>query len=257
MKTIDFEVTLENYANDIRKLYSLLRPTANPGEIRCDEFDVGIMNRVVKMDDPSSNDPVVFRIFRMKYLETMTPEEREKDKLNPSATNRALELESVQRASELGITVKLCATFRNGFIYYFVDGDMLTTEIYDFETAKKIAANVAKLHRLDLGAMARPKPANYWFMRREVDPAEVQRECDFFDQKLEEKKREFEVFRVLPTFSETFEELEHIKDILVEKDALGPVCFCHNDLNITNWLITRNSEREPVLLDFEWVSDAY
>ena len=115
MKTIDFEVTVEDYANDIRKLYGLLRPTANREEIECEEFSVGLMNKVVKMDDPNSNHPIVFRIFQLKKLERMTPEEREKDKMVTSPAKRALELEAVRRASELGITPKMCASFRNGY----------------------------------------------------------------------------------------------------------------------------------------------
>lgn len=250
MKTIDFEVTIENYANDIRKLYSLLRPNANPEAIRCEDFDVGIMNKVVKMDDPDSNDPIVLRIFQLKSLETMSPEEREKKKRQE---NRGLEVEAFRRAGDLGIAPKLCATFRNGFVYPFVDGDMLTAEIYDFEIAKKIAAKVAKLHRLDLGAMARQRPDRYWeaYFGGERDQAEVKKERDFFDQKMRES--EFEEYRdCLPSFTEICVELERIHEILLEKNAYGPVCFLHNDLNITNVIVKKN--KEPVLLDFEWVS---
>ena len=253
MKTIDFEVTLENYSNDIRKLYGILRPAADPDAIRCKDFDVGIMNRVVKMDDPSSKYAIVFRISRMKILEAMSPEEREEDKSRPSLANRELELEAVRRASELGITVKLCAIFRNGFVYRFVDGDMLTFENYDAEIASRTAASVAKLHRMDLGAMAREKPAILWNLGRDRDQAEVQQERAFYDQKMKEGGL-VEPCGRLPSFTKICAELESVHEILVAKDAYGPICFCHNDLNVTNWLVERDSKRRPVLLDFEWVS---
>lgn len=224
MEKIDFEVTIENYGNDIRKLYTILRPNVKPEEVQCNDFDVGIMNRVVKMDDPVSNDPIVFRIFRMKVLETMTEEEREKDKTKSCLTDRELELEAVRRAGELGITVKLCATFRNGFVYRFVDGEMLTLESYDFEVAKKIAANIAKLHGMDVGAMARKRPVGY-LGKESADPESTKEESDFLDRKMRES--EFEQFRsYLPSFTELSREVEKIHEILLQKDAYGPVCFC-------------------------------
>lgn len=259
IKKIDFEVTLENYADDIRQLYTILRPTAKREEIHCKAFDIGIMNRVVKMEDPTNDKALVFRIFRLKLLQALSAEEREKDKnkCDPTITGKALELECVKRASEQSITVQLCATFHNGFVYEYADGDMLTAEIYDLETAKRIGATVAKLHRMELGnlkTMLRERPLIYSSLGLESDPKELKKECDFFDAKM--KQTEFDEFRShLPSYTELCDELVRIHQILLAKDAYGPVCFCHNDLNITNWVIERNTKK-PILLDFEWVSIA-
>ena len=226
MEKIDFEVTIENYDSDIRKLYTMLRPKVRPEEVQCSGFDVGIMNRVVKMDDPISKDPIVFRIFNLKVLETMTQEEREEEKKSKLSTvNRELELEAVKKASELGITVKLCATFRNGFVYQYVDGEMLTIESYDFELAKKIATNIAKFHRMDLGELARKQPVGYWHLGKEGDSGAAKKEREFLDQKM--KESEFEEFRsYLPNFSELSREVERIHELLLQKDAYGRVFFC-------------------------------
>ena len=253
MKQIDFEVTLENYADDVRRLYGLFRPNARPEEIQCKEFETGVVNRVVKLDDPGSNGPLVFRIFRMRILETLSADQREKQRSSASLSNRALELEAVRKASELGISVSPCATFRNGFIYRFVDGDLLTFETYDYETARKVAAKIARLHRMDLGALAGRTPSVYWVVGTAGDPKTTEEEREFFDRKM--KESEFEEHRSqLPGYKAICEEMEQIHERILEKDAYGPVCFCHNDLNLTNLLIERSPEREPILLDFEWVS---
>ena len=255
MKQIYFEVSVESYANDIRKLYILFRPNARPEEIRCEEFSVGIVNRVIKMDDPTSNDPVVVRIFRMKLRESMTVEELEKDLKSASPQNRALEMEAIRKASEVGITVRLYATFRNGFIQPFVDGDSLSFEKYDLQLAKKIAAKIAQLHRLDLRPLAGSTPTVCWLVGKADDQKKIQEERDILDRKMKESP--FEYHKRLPGFHELCQEMEHIHEVLLEKDAYGPVVFCHNDLNLSNLLIERSPEREPVLLDFEWVSTSY
>lgn len=258
MKTlpqIDFEVTVSNYAADIRKLYSLFRPNVQPESVQCEEFEVGVINRMVKMDDPVSRDPIVIRIFRMKIIETLSVEKQEKERANAALANRELEVAAVRQASALGITVKLCATFRNGFIYRFVDGEMLTFERYDFELAKKVATKIAQIHhRMDLGALASPAPVVSWMLGKADDPQKMQEEREFIDRKMKESP--FEEHRSqLPGFIELVEEMERIYETLSQKNALGPVCFSHNDLNFTNVLVDRNAE--PVLLDFEWVSVAH
>lgn len=225
MERIDFSVTIEKYEDDIRRLYRMLRPKAKLEEIRCSEFELGVVNRVIKMDHPGSDGAIVVRIFRMKLRASMTEEERERDKSNTSLPDKALELEAVRRASELGITVKLCATFRNGFIYRFVDGDALIFENYDLDIASKVAAKVAKLHRLDLGALADKRPTVDYILGREGDLKRIQEERDFLDRKMRES--EFEEYRSqLPGFKKLCEEMERIHEILLQKDALGPVCFC-------------------------------
>lgn len=155
----------------------------------------------------------------------MTEAERERDLSNTSLMDKSLELEAVRRASELGITVKLCATFRNGFIYRFVDGDVLTFENYDLDIAKKVASKVAMLHRLDLGALANKTPTLDYILGKAGDLKQLQEERDFLDRKMRES--EFEEYRSqLPGFKKLCEEMEKIYEILLQKGALGPVCFC-------------------------------
>ena len=250
MENIDFAVSPENFGSDVRQLYTIFRPGIKIGKIECDEFGEGCLNRIVKLDDPKSQDPIVIRIYLLKLLASMSEEEQEKEKGRPSLVNRQLELAALRKASELGITVKLCVTFNNGFIYKFVDADINSFELYDFEVARKTAIKVAKLHRMDLAGLVREKPAVYKILGKENPDEEMEKRASF-NQKV--KECEFEELRAMPSYSKLSEEFERLHDLVFEKDAYGPVVFCHNDLNTGNLLIEKHS-KEPVLIDFEWVS---
>lgn len=151
MSKFDFEVTILNYQNDLRKLYTMLRPHIQLDEIsECREIEVGLVNSIVKMNDPKSNEPVVIRVHKLRLLSSMSEEQREKQLNQATLINLALELEVLRQTSELGITTKLYATFKNGSICKFVDGVMNSFESYDLEMARQTAIKMAKLHRIRL-----------------------------------------------------------------------------------------------------------
>ena len=210
------------------------------------------MNSIVKVDDPKSNDPVVVRVYILRLLQSMTEEERERQKNQPSLINRPLELEVLRKASELGVTVRLLATFTNGFIYGYVDGTMNSFERYDRQVARQTAIKMARLHRMRLAdGMLNPEPAVYRFVGRSGDLNAVSERRVQFDKKMAES--EFEGLRVrLPRYSSLCAEYERLHDLVLERDAYGPACFCHNDLNMSNLLIDRKT-KEPIFIDFEWV----
>lgn len=274
MKKLDFAVTPKNFENDVKRLYTILRPDIRPDEIECDGFGEGCLNSLVKLDDPKNRDPIVVRVYLLKLLASMSEEERELEKSRPSLVNRELELEALQKASELGITVRLYATFQNGFIYRYVDADMNSFELYDFEVARKTAMKLAKLHRIDLSGLAREKPAVYRILGRDDPKCELEQRA-FFDRKMRESELE-QLRTSLPSYSKLSQEFERLHDLIFEKDAYGPICFAHNDLNLGknfigrspyltdlqpncflliagNLLIEKHS-KEPILIDFEWVS---
>lgn len=266
MKKFDIEITIENFQSDIKKLYTLLRPEISVDEIsECREIEVGVVNSIVKVNDLKSNLPVVVRVYSLRLLQSMSEEERKKQTARPLRINRALELEVLRKTSEKGITASLYATFANGFIYKFVDGDMASFELYDRSVARQTAIKMARLHRLQLGEeLVKPKPAVYSILGKDgnaywKDGKELYNNTEFvmaeramFDKEMAES--EFEELRTrLPSYSALSEEYERLHDLIFEKDAYGPVCFCHNDLNLSNLLIDRKT-KEPILIDFEWVS---
>lgn len=254
MKKLDLEVTIENFENDVKKLYTLLRPEISVDEIsECREIEVGVVNSIVMLNDAKSNDPVVVRVYALRLLQSMTEEKRKSQAERPLRINRELELAALREASELGITAKLYATFSNGFIYKYVDGDMATFELYDLPVARRTAAKMARLHRIRPDeTLVKPKPAVFTILGKDENRDFVLADRAAFDKKMAES--EFEELRNgLPKFSTLAEEYERLHDLVFEKDAYGPVCFCHNDLNLSNLLIDRQT-KDPILIDFEWVS---
>lgn len=252
----DFEITIENYQNDLRKLYTMFRPHVELDEINeCSEIEVGFANSIVKMNDLQSNVPVVVRVNKLRMLISMSEEQREKHLSEPALKNLELETEILRQASELGITAKLYATFKNGFISKFVDGAMSSFESYDLEVARQTAIKIAKFHRIRLNpALLSSKPLVYKFMGRAGNFELMMERRVRFDKQTEES--EFEELRIhLPRYSSLCDELERLHELIVEKDAYGPLCLCHNDLQTQNLLIDRQT-KEPILIDFEWVSAA-
>lgn len=165
--------------------------------------------------------------------------------------NRKLELAALKRASELGITVDLLATYTNGFIYRFIDGEQNKFELYDIETtAKQTAIKMARLHAMQVPGASKD-PIVYKFLDRSTF-AEWTKD---FAKKQAESKHE-ELRSVIPLFPWVDDEYERLHNLVLEADAYGPICFCHNDLNETNLLIDRQT-KEPIFIDFEWVGDDF
>ena len=255
MKKIDFEITIDNYKEDIKRLYTMLRPHVRLDEIsECREIDQGIVNLIWKVNDQKSDEPVVVRVYLLRLLQSVGEEEREMQKNEPPPIDRRLELEVLQAASELGITAKMFATFKNGFIYKYVDGLTNCFEAYDLSVARQVAIKMARLHRIRLAdGLAQSKPGVSWILRDDC-PELVREQRALFDKKM--KESEFEELRSqLPAYSSLAEEYERLQKMVAEKDALGPVCICHNDLNFGNLLIDRQT-KEPFFIDFEWVSNS-
>merc|ERR1711977_47894 len=71
-----------------------------------------------------------------------------------------------------------------------------------------------------------------------------------FTEKQAASKHE-ELRSVIPLHPWLDDEYERLHNLVLEADAYGPICFCHNDLNETNLLIDRQT-KEPIFIDFEW-----
>lgn len=250
MKVFDFEVTLENSENDIKKLYTLVRPDVRVEDIEYNNFKEGVVNLIVKLDDPKHREPIVIRTYALKIK--AESKKNGDDGFDISKfQNRKLELAALKAASDLGCTVELVATYNNGFIYKYVDGDVNSIKLYDLDTAKKVAKKMARFHMIDLSGMTSDKPAVHRFLKNES----FDEITKTFDQKMKDSRHE-EFRNFLPTYSELKAEYERLHHLVVSKNAYGKVCFCHNDLNMTNLLIEK-STKEPLLIDFEWSDKNY
>jgi len=159
MQHFEFEVSIDNTENDIKKLYTLIRPDVKVEDIKYENFNEGVVNLIVKLDDSKSNSPLVIRTYGLKMKQSKT------EGFNLSKfENRELELEALKQASDLGITAKIIATYSNGFVYKYIDGEVSSYELYDSELAKKTAIKMVKFHTMDLKELAGKNPLVYTFL---------------------------------------------------------------------------------------------
>lgn len=246
MKVLDFEVTLENTEDDLKTLYVMVRPNIKPETIKCSEFKEGVINSIVQLDDPISNDPIVIRTYmlKMKKLRQQDSNGFDLEKFS----NRKLELAALKKASEEEITVKLIATYKNGFIYKYIDGEVNCVELYDLETvAKKTAIKMAKLHQFDLPEASKEPQVLKFAGENEFDQYTIG-----FDH-LQKNSKHDEFKNVLPLYNQLQDDYKRLHKLVLDKKAYGRICFCHNDLNRTNLLIEKTT-KDPIFIDFEWVS---
>lgn len=250
MKTIDFEVEANNHQNDIKKLYNLIRPEVKFEEIEYKEFSEGVCNLIVRLDDETNKDPIGIRVNGFKINS-----EKIKEKDKKMGSNRELELAILEKANDLGICSKVFASFENGLIYKFVDGVTNSFELYDLETAKKTAIKMAKFHRIDVnesGAEKEPVIYKYLGTNDEKTYQLNKEKMKEFDLKMQESEHD-ELRNYLPKYSNIFEQLEALHELILERNAYGSIYFCHNDLHQEN-LIIEKSTKNPFFIDFELVS---
>lgn len=247
MRKIDSEVRSENLEEDVKALYRILRPDVAVTDIEYYEFNEGIVNSIVRLDDAKTNDPIVFRTYAIKIKKFQTSSHQSK---SFKFINRELELATLERASELGITVELIATYSNGFIYKYIDGDVNSVETYDVETAKKVAQKLARFHDIKLDALARDRPLVDTYSNIKEDPNLTEKEK--FNERMKESDYD-EFTSRLPLYMALQKEYEKLNSLILERNGYGKVCLCHNDLTLTNILIER-ATKEPFLIDFEMVS---
>lgn len=118
MQSFDFEVTLENSENDIKKLYTLVRPDVRVEDIEYNNFKEGVVNLIVRLDDPIHRQPIVIRTYALKMR---AESNKNGDDFDISKyQNRTLELAAIKAASDLKCSVEMIATYKNGSVTYFI-----------------------------------------------------------------------------------------------------------------------------------------
>lgn len=259
MKKIDFEVKEDNLEDDLKKLYTIIRPNSNANEIYLEEFNEGIVNSIVRLNDSKNKESIVIRTNSLRIKAFKVNSKADDGSVRNQSfkfINRDLELVALQKASELGITFELVATFNNGFIYKYFDGTVNNVYDYDLEIAKNTAIKMAKLHnciKLDsLNGLARQRPLADKYAGKEPDPFFMQKQ--YLDELMRNDK-EYEDYRSngLNSYQDLQKEYERLDDILEKKDANRRFCLCHNDLTLNNLLIDKK-KKVCLFIDFELVS---
>lgn len=215
MKEIDFKVSLEDTENDIKKLYKFIRSDVNDNDIEYYQFNEGVLNLVVKLDDAKHREPLVFRSNALKILKLRN--EGEERTLDPrEIRRRVIELASMKKANDLNITVKLVASYKNGFVYKYVDADLNNLDLYDLQMARKVATKMARLHSIDFRKIADEEPAIFSMVNYRDEKREAKIDKQMKDSSAKEVKQ-------LPLFSQIKKEFRKIHTLILENDAYGEI----------------------------------
>ena len=245
---IKFEVRLNNLDNDVKQLYTMIRPGVEIGDIEFFPIKEGFMNSMIRLNDPKSKHPIVVRTFDGKKLENETSTNVDYKK---NIHNRDLELAVLEKSSELNITAKLIATFDNGLIMDFINGSDFYIGNYDIETSKEFARRLAKFHQIKLDDLVEKRPIVDEFS--EKGPLKVKKIIKEMDEFMEQNKDVImEYTNNLPSFTHLQKEFKDLHNFMLEHDAYGHICLAHNDLNPGNIMIENTGI--PYLIDFESVS---
>ena len=243
-RKIKFEVKFDNLENDVKQLYTLLRPGVETGDIESFPIKKGAMNSMIRLDDPKSKHPVVVRTFDSKFARNNTY-------IN-NIHNRDIEMVVLEKSSELNIAPKLIATFDNGLIMEFINGSEFYVQNYGIETSREFARRLAKFHKIKLDDFVEKRPIADEFSEK----------GPFLDEKLIKEMDEFmeqnkniimEYTSNLTSFSNLQKEFKDLHDLILKKKAYGQICLGHNDLIPSNIMIEKNTGI-PYLIDFETVS---
>ena len=242
-RKIKFEVKFDNLENDVKQLYTLLRPGVETGDIESFPIKKGAMNSMIRLDDPKSKHPVVVRTFDSKFARNNTY-------IN-NIHNRDIEMVVLEKSSELNIAPKLIATFDNGLIMEFINGSEFYVQNYGIETSREFARRLAKFHKIKLDDFVEKRPIADEFSEK----------GPFLDEKLIKEMDEFmeqnkniimEYTSNLTSFSNLQKEFKDLHDLILKKKHTVR-CLGHNDLIPSNIMIEKNTGI-PYLIDFETVS---
>ena len=241
---IKFKVNLNNLESDVKYLYTMIRPGVEIGNIQLFSIKKGLVNSMIRLNDPKNQHPIVVRTFEGK----ISPNET---RLN-NIRNRVLELTVFEKSSELNITTKLIATFDNGLIMDYINGSDFYPQNYDIETSKELARRLAKFHKIKLDELNETRPIVDEASENGLIKDENLRKSR--DELIEKNKNVImEYTNNLPSFSNLQKEFKYLHDFIHKNDAYGHICLCHNDLSPSNIMIEKNTGI-PYLIDFETVS---
>ena len=235
---IKFEVKFNNFENDVKHLYTMIRPDVEIGDIEFFKYIDRFMNTMIRLNDPKYNHSIAVQILNGKL-------------------SQSLGLVLMDKASELNITSKLIATFDNGLIMDYINGDDFYIQNYGIEASKELARRLAKFHKIKLDD---PVHQFKWIEKRSF--VDIYSESPILKDILLLKLNEFmeqnknvikEFTDNLPSFSNLHDEFKELHNFMLKNDAYGKICLCHNVLIPTN--IRIDNTGIPYLTHFEAVSN--
>ncbi|KAH7718464.1 choline/ethanolamine kinase [Aphelenchoides avenae] len=214
--------------NDLHKqsldIIRQLHPEWNVEDIEFKTFTNGITNKIFCASH--GGEKLVFRVFGNGTEKII---------------DRKRELENIKLLSDWQLAAPLCARFRNGIVYGFLDGSGLSVEqVREEKIVNMICRKMATMHRI---------------------PVEAENAEPFLAKKIEGWLKDFRPSFERPSAQKQFDEYFKANDVNLQEQfkhlrATLPLLnnrlvFCHNDLLIHNILYDEKTE-EVHFIDYEY-----
>jgi len=237
---VDIDVDASNVTENVFEILKVAKPTWKSEEIKYEEsakgLKRGLINTMVKCY-PESNpkDAVMVRVKNNKFAQQWQ-------------LTTSTELLCVKYFSDQGYAPTVLATFKNGFCYEFIQGEVLSSpRLNEDKIWPQIAEYFAKFHSVtDLQV---PESMGGYKQSEAMFEQLFKMYPEKFDDP--EKDRRFKELPKLEVLKEEFE--------LVKKNAMEiqpKIVLCHNDVRAEN--ILYNDENEKVhFVDFEIMNYNY
>lgn len=237
---VDVDVRADFYETDFLNVLAKIRPEWKPEDVVYEESEKGVtkgrvntMVRCYRRGDP--RDSIMIRIY---------------NRLMEAWFNRRMEIRCIKYFQDFDCTPtpKLVATFRSGFCYEFIEGEVLTNlQLKEEPIWRRIAEELAKIHT-----------ANFEDERKEAGET-------YFDQAKTRVNPLYPTEMKDPAKNERFKREIPPKEVM-EKEfdtaydhalSFNPdVVFCHNDPRAEN-IVWNQKTGVAKLVDFESVMYNY
>jgi len=237
---VDITVDNSNVTENVFEILKVARPTWKSEEIKYEEstktIKRGLTNTMVKCY-PESNpkDAIMVRVKNNKF-------EQQWQLSTPT------ELLCVKYFSEHGYAPTILATFKNGFCYEFIQGEVLSSpRLNEDKIWPQIAEHFAKFHSVtDLKV---PESMGGY----KQSEAMFEQMLKMYPEKFDDPEKDRR-FKELPKFEVIKEEFELSKKNAMEYPS--KIVLCHNDVRAEN--ILYNKENDKVhFVDFEVMNYNY
>ncbi|XP_050545828.1 ethanolamine kinase 1 [Daktulosphaira vitifoliae] len=214
----------ENVEKGSRDVIKQIRPHWDFEDTKFKLFTDGITNKLIGWF--SGDDGILVRIY---------------GKNTDRHIDREAELRNFKILYYAGHAPDLYATFENGIIYKFIEGETLdTVTVREPSIYRMVAKEMAKFHKLDIGDPWTTKP-QIW--------NKIDLYLKLIPDTLSSTTKDARFKKAFPYGVQGLRsEIEAVK-LVVEK-IKSPTVFSHNDLLLSNIIVQRNSSGRPIKISF-------
>ncbi|XP_053597991.1 ethanolamine kinase 1 [Microplitis demolitor] len=236
---IDLTIDENDYQDDIKQIVDILRKHWPKDQLEFKIFTNGITNKLIGVYYPGHyNEMLLVRIYGNK---------------TDLLINRKDEVKNIRVLHKAGHTHSLYATFNNGLVYEFLNGEVLTPEtIINPDIYWLVAKRLAQMHLLnpreylsDYGGEG-PREPIIW--------KKTEKFMELMPRSFDDDLKQARFEKMIKPFQVLEEEYKLLKDNLIKLDS--PIVYSHNDLLLTNILYDKNVNT-VTFIDFEYTGFNY